>query len=298
MEKLTSSVILRTVKEYGLMAAGMFIYAFAWVGVLIPAEGTGGGASGLALLIYYATGGEAGGGIPIGISVLIINAVLLIIAAFIIGWKFGIKTIYCVVLLSVAMSAMQEWLPSDLIGLGEDKFLSAILGGVMAGIGVSLCFAQGGSTGGTDIVAMIINKYRTISYGRIVFFSDFIIIGSAYFIFRDVATIIYGYVMVATFGYTVDLIVAGNRQSSQMFIISSKYDMIADRVAHDAHRGVTLIDGEGWYSKHPMKIVMVVCRKNETRVMFRIIKECDPDAFITVGSVMGVYGKGFDALKK
>ena len=298
-EKLSTSKVTRTIKEYLLMGLGMIVYSFAWLGIILPAKGVGGGASGMALLLYYLTGGETGGGLPVGVGVFLVNGVLLIIGGLIVGWNFGIKTIYSIIILSIVMGVMQPLLSAhpNILGLADDKLLSALLGGIVAAVGVSMCLAQGGSSGGTDIVAMIVNKYKNIGYGRVVLMTDACIIGCSYFISHDIATLIYGCVLTATMGFMVDMILAGNKQSSQIFIISRTPDLIAEHVVADVHRGVTMINGEGWYSKQPLKIVMVVCRKNETSVLFRVIKDCDPDAFITVGSVMGVYGRGFDALK-
>ena len=296
-QKLTPSLVLRTVKEYIFITFGLFLYSFAWTGIILPAKIVGGGVSGMAMLIYFVTGG-ADGGIPIGYSLFVINAVLILFAAFIIGVQFGAKTIFAVFMLSLAMSIMQSITPPNLIGLADDRLLSAILGGACSGIGISICFMQGGSTGGTDIIAMIINKYRNISYGKVIMFCDFIIIGCSYFIGNGISTVIYSYIIVAVSGYMLDTILAGNRQSSQILIISQNYQAIADHISTELRRGVTLLDGEGWYTKEPIKVVLVVCRKNETSSLFRIIKEFDPQAFITVGSVMGVYGLGFEALKK
>ncbi|MCD8103265.1 MAG: YitT family protein [Alistipes sp.] len=296
MVALTGKNLARAIKEYIFITVGLFMYAFGWVGVIMQAEIVGGGVSGMSVLLYYATGGE-NGGIPLVLSMLAINGILIIIASFIIGFKFSAKTIYGVVLLAFAMGLLQQVIPPDMLGLGSDKLLSAILGGAMAAIGISICFTQGGSTGGTDIIAMIINKYRPVSYGRVLMTCDFLVIGLSYFIGNGISTVIYSYVVVGITGYTVDAIMAGNKQSSQLLIISKEFEKIAARVVEDANRGVTLLDGQGWYSKKPMKVLMVVCRKSETSTLFRIIKECDPEAFITVGSVMGVYGQGFDQLR-
>ncbi len=296
MVALTGKNLARAIKEYILITVGLFMYAFGWVGVIMQAEIVGGGVSGMSVLLYYATGGE-NGGIPLVFSMLAINGILIIIASFIIGFKFSAKTIYGVILLAFAMGLLQQVIPPDMLGLGSDKLLSAILGGAMAAIGISICFTQGGSTGGTDIIAMIINKYRPVSYGRVLMTCDFLVIGLSYFIGNGISTVIYSYVVVGITGYTVDAIMAGNKQSSQLLIISKEFEKIAARVVEDANRGVTLLDGQGWYSKKPMKVLMVVCRKSETSTLFRIIKECDPEAFITVGSVMGVYGQGFDQLR-
>ena len=177
-----------------------------------------------------------------------------------------------------------------------------MLGGIFSGIGVAICFAQGGSTGGIDIVAMIINKYRSVSYGKIVRFSDFIII-SASLLLPAAANIgidgvIYGFVMTVVFSYTVDMLMTGNQQSNQILIICKDYAAMADAINTQAQRGATVLDATGWYSKKESKIVMVVCRKRDTSMVLKVVKSVDPDAFITVGSVMGVYGKGFEALSK
>lgn len=288
--------LLKIFKEYGLISIGGLMYSFAWTSILIPAGVMGGGLNGIGLLIYYATGGT-NGGIPLGVTFLVLNAVLVGVASLLISLKFGAKTIYAIGFISVAMAVMQQAVPDNVLGLADDKLLSAILGGALAGAGISICFTQGGSTGGTDIIALIINKYKTVSYGKVLMLCDLIIIGCSLFIFKNITSVIYGYVMVAVFGYTIDAVMAGNRQSAQILIVSPKYDQIAERIFSEMHRGVTLLDGEGWYTKTPTKVVMVVCRKNETGILFRVIKEVDPHAFMTFGSVMGVYGLGFEALK-
>ena len=296
MRGVVGNKLMTALKEYSLMALGMFIYAFGWIGCILPANCMGGGASGVSLLIYHLIGGT----ISMGVILFAINALLLLIAGFVVGWRFGIKTIYCIVILSVAMSTLQSLIPAgiDLFQL-DNRLLSAILGGISAGIGVAICFSQGGSTGGTDIVAMIINKYRKVSYGRIVVFSDFIIIASALLVSDlGIDGVIYGYIFVAVFGYTVDMIQAGNNHSNQIFIVTHDYQAMADAMLYKANRGATLLDAQGWYSKEEKKIVMVVCRKRDTSMILKIAKSVDPYAFISVGSVMGVYGKGFDALNK
>lgn len=303
MIEFGKSRIFTSVKEYVLMTVGMFCYAFGWIGCILPAKCMGGGASGLSLLIYYATGET----ITIGVMVFIINAILLLIAGFIVGWKFGIKTIFCVCMLSFAMSTMQTvfTLPDgtimDIFQL-DNRLLSTLLGGIFSGVGVAISFAQGGSTGGVDIVAMIINKYRTVSYGKIVRSIDSVIIAAA-LLLPEAANIgidgvIYGFVMTAVFSYTVDMLMTGNQQSNQIMIVSKDYQSMADAMNNIAMRGATVIDAKGWYSKQQHNIVMVVCRKRDTPTILKIVKEVDPDAFITIGSVMGVYGKGFEALNK
>ena len=300
-------------KEYIILGLGMFLYAFGWTACIIPSGGMGGGATGMSMLLNAVFPA-----ISLGQFVFIINAILLLIGGFIVGWNFGIKTIYCIIVLSVAMDTWDFWLPDGTLLDGEiikngllvqytetinsHNILLIILGAVVAGSGVAISFSQGGSTGGTDIVAMIINKYKTISYGRIVISSAFFIIGCSIFVADDIATgiatIVYGYIMIAVYGYTVDVIQSGSQQSSQIFIISPKYAEIADAINNEAHRGVTIIDGKGWYSKSECKIAMVVCRKRNASEILKIAHRIDENAFITMGSVMGVYGKGFEALSK
>lgn len=311
--KLSMTKVAVGLKEYIILGLGMFLYAFGWTACIIPSGGMGGGATGMSMLLNAVFPA-----ISLGQFVFIINAILLLIGGFIVGWNFGIKTIYCIIMLSIAMDAWDFWLPDGTLLDGEiikngllvqytetinsHNILLIILGAVVAGSGVAISFSQGGSTGGTDIVAMIINKYKTISYGRIVISSDFFIIGCSIFVADDIATgiatIVYGYIMIAVYGYTVDVIQSGSQQSSQIFIISPKYAEIADAINNEAHRGVTIIDGKGWYSKSECKIAMVVCRKRNASEILKIAHRIDENAFITMGSVMGVYGKGFEALSK
>ncbi len=287
--------MMKFLKEYLIMAFGMFLYSFAWIGCVIPADGTGGGATGLSLVVATLLKEYAGVSVQIGTIAFFINALLLLVAGFIVGWNFGIKTIYCVVMISIGLNFWESVLPpGDFLHL--ERILAVILGGILAGIGIALCFSQGGSTGGTDIVAMIINKYRTISYGKILIYSDFVIIASSMLVGYKIDTVIYGYVLTGIVGYTVDMIMAGNQQSNQVFIVTNDYEKMAEAIATNVHRGVTLIDSEGWYSKQHSKIVMVVCRKRETSMLLKFVKTVDPKAFITVGSVMGVYGLGFQTI--
>ncbi len=316
-------------KEYSLMFFGMFLYSFGWLCCILPAEAAGGGATGVSLLIYHLSGGA----ISVGTMVLIINAILLVIAGFVVGWNFGIKTIYCVVVMSIIMHFLQMWCTvgeagswiAELIAPGgkvinhdtqelireykpgeivdifqlDSRLLSAILGGICSGVGVAMCFLQGGSTGGSDIVVMIVNKFHTISYGKFIRYTDGVIISSALLLPEiGIDGVIYGFVMVAVFSYTVDMILSGNQQSSQIFIVCKDYKAMADAINNDAKRGVTVIDAMGWYSKNDSKVVMCVCRKRDLAMVLKVVRSVDPEAFITIGSVMGVYGKGFNALNK
>ena len=307
------------------MTFGMFCYAFGWLMCVLPAGGMGGGAAGLATLINAILPTSLTGFLTIGTLVFIINCVLLILGVMIIGWKFGIKTLYCILMMSVMFNVVESFLPADLMvnmlqGVDAWRLLLVVLGAASCGLGIAVSFMQGGSTGGTDIVAMIINKFRTVSYGKVLLMTDCGILISSVFLTTTVniadstnaialttieplsslafARMIYGFIMIAVIGYTVDFVQSGNQQSNQIMIFCKDYEAMADMINTKAHRGATLIDAMGWYTKTPSKAVMVVCRKRDTSMILKLVREQDPTAFLTVGSVMGVYGQGFDALNK
>ena len=294
--KPQKSGIMNTLKEYLIMTIGMCIYSFGWIGCVLPAKSTSGAASGLAIVISTALENTLGWDVKIGTIVLCINVVLLIAAGLILGWNFGIKTIYCIIMLSMSMNVWQDILPTDDF-LHIDRFLSMCIGGVITGFGVAIALMQGGSAGGTDIVAMIINKFRAISYGRVIFVLDLLIIASSLTVGFSIDAAINGYIMTLVFGYTVDMILAGNKQSSQVFIISPKYEEITRALNLELGRGVTLIESEGGYTHNHTKMVMVVCNNRETPAVMKYVKNIDPNAFMTVASVMGVYGQGFQPIK-
>lgn len=282
------SKFLKSLKAYSIITLGLFINALGWTAFLIPAEITGGGMTGVATLIFYATG------VPVWIPYLIINVVLILISIKVLGRSFGVKTVYATLVLTLFFSIMQKIIVEPIITEG---FMSSVVGGIMAGVGVGIVFSQGGSTGGTDIIAMIINKYRNISPGKIILYADVIIISSSFLIFKSIEKIVYGYVSMAVTAYAIDLVLTGAKRTVQLFIFSKMYEKIAEKIAIDVNRGITMIDGKGWYSKKESKILMVLVKKQESNNILRIIKEIDPDAFISVNSVMGVYGRGFDRIK-
>ncbi len=276
------------IRSYGIITIALFANALAWTAFLLPSEIVGGGITGLSALIYYATD------IPVAIPFFIMNVILLAVGIKSLGLGFGIKTIYGAVVLSIFFGILQ---PLITVPIVDDRFMSAILGGILGGASVGLVFTQGGSTGGTDIIAMIINKYRNISHGRIILYLDLIIISSSYFLFQSLEVMVYGYVTMAVASYSIDMLLMGHRRSVQLFIFSPKYELIAERIANDIGRGVTLLNGQGWYSKEESAVLVVIVKRHESSMVFRTIKEVDPEAFITVANVMGVYGKGFDPIK-
>jgi uncharacterized membrane-anchored protein YitT (DUF2179 family) len=275
-------------EDYLLITMGLVIFSLAWTLFIIPAQITGGGVSGIGAVLFYATG------IPVGITYFVVNIFLVGIAIKILGASFGVKTIYSMAIVSLALTFTQNIIAEPLV---DDTFLSAVLGGILSGVGLGIVFSKGGSTGGTDIIAAIIIKYRNISPGRVIMYCDVIIIASSYFVLQSVDKMVYGYVTMAVVSYSLDAVLSGANKSAQMFIFSRKYEEIADYINQQRYRGVTVIDGTGWYTKENVKIVVTVVRKRETGPIFKKIKEIDPDAFISMGSVMGVYGQGFEKLK-
>lgn len=288
-EILSKNVRLsRMLQDYSIITFGLLLYAAGWVLFLIPAEITGGGISGVAAVVFFATD------IPVSMTFLAINVLLVLVAVKILGANFGVKTIYSILVLSGFFAFFQNILKAPIV---NDTFLSAILGGMSGGVGLGIVFSRGGSTGGTDIFAMIVNKYRNISPGRIILLCDVIIIASSYFVFKSPEKLVYGYVSMWVVSYSLDSFLSGANRSAQMFIVSKQYEEIADFINTQSIRGVTLLDGSGWYTKKQTKVIMSVVRKKETSAIFRKIKDLDPDAFISMGSVMGVYGQGFEKLR-
>ena len=286
--------IYSELRSYLGITIGLFLYVLAWVAFLIPNEIVGGGATGFATDIHFLTGKA----IPINYAFFAVNAILLAIGFYILGNSFGIKTIYGMVFTFLMLTFLPE--PTIITNSFQDsdKLICAIIGGIVSGFGIAIAFRNGGSAGGTDIVAMIVSKYKNISPGKVYLYSDLFIIGASFFINFDFRTIVYGYVTMAVFSYSVDLVLSGSRQSVQIFIISKKYDEIARRIINEVNRGVTALDAIGWYSQTSSKVLMVIVRKNDTKQVHQIINETDPEAFISEASVMGVYSKGFDVIKK
>lgn len=284
LPKLTS----RTIKSHLIITFGLLLNALGWTAFLIPAQITGGGITGVSTLIFYAFK------FPVGISYLIINGILVLIAIKILGKGFGVKTIFSVAVLTILFSMLQQFITKPLV---NDTFLSSVIGGILGGAGVGIVFSQGGSTGGTDIIAMIINKYRNINPGRVILYIDIFIIASSFFIFRSVEKLVYGYVSMGITSYVIDLLFTGSKQSVQMFIFSKQYAIIAERIGKDIRRGITIIDGQGWYTGEQTKVLLVMVKKPEASQIFRIVKEIDQDAFMSVNNVMGVYGKGFEEIR-
>ncbi|MBR3075350.1 MAG: YitT family protein [Bacteroidales bacterium] len=297
------------IKEYALITLGILLYVTGWNLFLVPNNLVGGGVSGIAAIVQYATQGF----IKIGTTYFVVNAVLLIIAMFILGKSFGGKTVYAVIIASVGLNALQGFIPAEItqtLAVDNGKLMSTIMGGILVGVGIGMTMSQGGSTGGTDIIALIINKYRNVSPGRMILWMDVVIILSSLLVpsyspegqllpwTEKVTTVVYGFILVVVNSTVLDLYLSGSRQSVQLFILSKKYAEIADLITHELHRGVTVLDGKGWYTKAQTEVLMVLTRKSDLSLLLRVVKTVDPDAFLSVSSVTGVYGKGFDRIKE
>ena len=288
------------IKSHIVITLAIILSAIGWCVFLIPNQMLGGGVTGLSTIIYWLTG------IPTGVMIFVLNAILIAISFKSLGRRFAISTIYSVVVTSVVFYVMQEYLVDiikehygsiPLSGV-EHRFLAALLGSALNGVACGIIFLEGSSTGGTDVIAVMINKYRNVTIGRLSLFINVAVITCSYFVYKDLELLIYSYVGLMVTSYTVDLTMNGSKQSVQMFIFTSKPHEIADMVGEEIHRGVTMIKGTGWYSKKESEIVMVVVRKIESQRVIRIVKQIDPAAFVSVNTVMGVYGKGFEMMKK
>ncbi|MDR1866494.1 MAG: YitT family protein [Bacteroidales bacterium] len=275
-------------RSHLIITFGLVCTTFGWGAFLIPSHVTGGGVSGIAALIYFA------GGVPAGISYLLINLVLILVSMKAVNVSFGLKSVYGVIVFSLLLWLFQQWFPQPLVG---DTLFAAVTGGILAGIGTGIVFTQGGSSGGTDLIAMMITSRRNISPGRVIMMVDVVVISSSFFIFHSPERMIYGYCVMAVSAYVIDFVLAGAKQSYQLFIFSDRYEEIADSISARLGRGLTLVDAQGWYTRKPTKMILVIVRKYEVTDVFRAIKEVDPEAFISMGNVMGVYGKGFDRMK-
>ncbi len=289
--------------DYIMIILGILMYAFGFCAFILPHKIVMGGLTGVGTLVYFASNEL----IPVAATQYVLNLVLLAIAFKIVGKTFVIRTIFGATVISMAIGVGETFF----MGLGhpilEDVSLSAILGAIFCGLGVGTVLIHNGSTGGTDIVASMVNKLSNVSIGRAMVITDMLIVTSSIFLPFDgsfaerlearVPIIVYGYVVTFVASYCADMIVVGNRQAVQFIIFSREWQQIADAVNNEAKRGVTVLDGEGWYSKKPIKILMVWCRKIEAPGIMRLVKGIDDDAFITQGAVNGVFGKGFDMYK-
>ncbi len=291
MSKIGKTIFLREFRDYVLITLGLVSYALGWTTFLLPYKITTGGVTGIAAIIFYATG------IPIQWSYFAINVVLLIFALKILGPKFSIKTIYAVFMLTFMLWFFQKITgTTQWLGPNQD-FMACILGAALCGIGLGVVYVNNGSTGGTDIIAAVVTKFRDVTFGRMILYCDIFIIASCYFVFYDWKRVVFGYCTMAVMSYVLDMVVNSARRSVQFIIFSSHYQEIADSITHDCNRGVTILNGMGWYSKEPMNVICVLAKKSQSTQIFRLVKDIDPNAFVSQSDVIGVYGNGFDNIK-
>ena len=281
--------IVNTAKDYVMITLGLLCYAFGFTAFILPEKIVIGSVTGLSSLIHFWLGWN------IAATYYVINIILLCIAFRSVGKQFVLRTVIGASIATLFMGVLQPMFPTPIVE--QQTFMNVILGAVLCGMGLGVVFTHNGSTGGTDIIAAMVAKYSTVSFGRTMMYCDVLIICSSWLLFHSIDKIVYGLIFMVIYSVAADRVINNTRQSVQFQIISKKWQEIADNIIKEAHRGCTVLDGTGWYTKDPVKIVMVMCRKHESVHIFRIIKETDREAIITQSNVNGVYGYGFDELK-
>lgn len=284
------------VKDYLFITVGCMMYCVGFVFFMLPHQFIPGGCTGIAALIFYGTG------IPTQYSYFAINILLLIIGLKSLGIKYFIKTIYAVITITLGLEIVQRIAmqpDGTLMRLAQDEdFMAAVLGGCLEGTGLAIVFLNNGSTGGTDIVASIINKYKSFSMGRIIMWIDFLIVTcGGFLVLHDWHKVVIGYCVLLISMIMLDYTMNSATQSVQFTIISDQYETIAKVINEEVGRGVTVLYGEGWYSKADRHVLIVMARRRESPQIFRLIKYIDPRAFVSQTKVVGVYGEGFDHIK-
>lgn len=279
-------------KDYFFIICGIALYAIGYDAFILPEQLVQGGVAGISSLMYYAMQ------VPPAITIWVLNIILLIIAFRALTKIFVVRTLIGVSLLSLFIGLFQPIFAAyPLITPGEDKFMHVLIGAMLGGAGLALVFTHNGSTGGTDIIVALINKYSNMSMGRAMQLVDICIISSSYLLFHSFEVIVYGVVFTLIASITMDYVLNGNRQTVQFMIISKHYELIADAINHQMNRGVTILNGKGWYSKQDVEVVMVLCRKYESQYVFTLIKSIDPNAMVSQQFCHGVFGEGFDKIK-
>lgn len=287
--RFNSRNIWMSSRDYVLIIFGLRIYAFGFTAFVLPERVVIGGLVGIGSLVYFLTG------IPVAITSYSLNLMLLAFAYKLVGTQFVLRTIFGATILNGLIGLMQPLFPEPLIE--QQTFMNIIIGSMMCGVGIGIVFTHNGSTGGTDIVAAMVSKHTNVSIGRTMLYVDFLIVSSSYFLFHSIDNIVYGLVVTILAAFMADQVINTNRRAVQFTIISQRWEEIANAINNEAHRGCTVLNGMGWYSRHEVKVLLVMCRKIESVTIFRIVKSVDKDAFITQANVNGVYGQGFDMVK-
>lgn len=284
-----AKTITRGVLNLIVVAFGLALYVFGWTAFLTPLQVTGGGVVGVASIVFFAKS------VPIGATTFVLNALLILAAWKVLGPRFCLNTLVCTILLAVFFSVGQSVFPYALVK--DDPFMSVIIGSVITAVGAGIAINAGGNTGGTDIIALIIGKFRNISYGRVNLYANFLIVGSSYFIVHDVYKLVYSFVVLFVYMIVSDLVIDDYRQNYQFMIFSVRSRELAERINRELHRGATLLKGYGSYTRADQDVLLIIVHRTDKVRLTRIIKDTDRDAFITVTKTAGVYGKNFDNLK-
>lgn len=271
-------------------------YAFGVNQLLVPHSVVGGGVTGICEIIYFATNAY----IPIWVSSAVLNLTLLIVSALTVGWRYAVRTVWGVLWLTIWLRVI----PIATVPILTDPFMAVVIGGLFTGCFLGICFLNNGSTGGTDIVAMIVNKYHHLPMGRVLMMTDLVVISSAFFLPTIQAEGMQGAIEKILFGLTytfmlstaVDWVMNRMRQSVQFMIFTQKPDEIAEAILTQAHRGCTFLEAQGGYNKQPMKVVTTIARAHESATIFRLVRAIDPNAFVSQSQVRGVFGQGFDPM--
>ena len=288
---MSTNKFLSVAWDYILITLGTLIYVMAWTSFLIPNGMASGGLTGLCTIIQYGTG------MPVAWTFPIINVLLLVMGFLVMGNAFGIKTIYVIGLSSLLFKVLPEFSALEVI-MENQGLTVALVGGSLEALGIGLVLLRGGSTGGTDIVAMMINKYWPVSPGRVYLISDIFIILSVLLVpDKGVVDVIYAYFVMLVFSFGVDFVVLGNKSSVQLLVFSTRYQEIADHIINDVQRGVTALKSIGWYSQKESRVLLIILRKNQMTEVINEIKNIDKDAFVSVSSANSVYGEGFEEIK-
>lgn len=295
---MKASKFLNVIWDYFIMSAGTLIFVMAWTSFLQPNNLASGGLTGFSTILDYATQGR----IPMDVTYAIINVLLLVAGFLFLGRAFGFKTIYVIGLSSFLFWLLPKYFPGlEVVDPELDKIMVVLIGGVMESVGIGIILLRGGSTGGTDIVAMILNKYWPISPGKVYLYSDVFIVSSLLLIPVEqgggLVNMIYAFVMMVVFSFGVDYVILGNKSSVQLLVFSKKYKDIADHIIYDVQRGVTALQSVGWYSQQESKVLLIILRKHQMNEVINEIKRIDKDAFVSVSSANSVYGEGFEEIK-
>lgn len=287
---LNKKDLFNLIQNYFFIVVGLFIYAFAWSAFIIPSHLTGGGMVGVATILHFAFG------TPIGMVNLILNGILIIIAFRILGTRFIVTTIICVFLVSVFFDVLGLYFTEPLIK--DDILTCTLVGGALSAIGIGIAISNGGNSGGTDIIVLIISKYKNISYGKTSMMINIVIIACLIFVEPDnIENVLYSYLNMFISTLTSDLVIGGFRQSFQIMVFSPKNESIAERISNEVSRGVTIMRAYGWYSKKEQDVLITMVHRTEKYPVMRIVKQEDPNAFISISKVQGVFGKNFEELK-